>query len=75
MLTYPKVGLLKNGQVDQGVKFKVSQVDLDCQHKGELFLSQWAHDASGHQGRDATHRWACDEGVDLSMDTVSQIIP
>ncbi|XP_064495952.1 uncharacterized protein LOC135405192 [Pseudopipra pipra] len=47
-----------NKQADRAAQVKVSQVDLDWQHKGELFLARWAHDASGHQGRDATYRWA-----------------
>ncbi|RMC10423.1 hypothetical protein DUI87_13228 [Hirundo rustica rustica] len=47
-----------NEQVDKAAKEKVSQMDLDWQHKGEAFLAHWAHDASGHQGRDATYRWA-----------------
>lgn len=42
-------------QVYWAVKIKVSQVDLDWQHKGELFLAGWAHDASGRQGRDETY--------------------
>ncbi|RMC04445.1 hypothetical protein DUI87_18888 [Hirundo rustica rustica] len=61
-----------NEQVDKAAK--VSQVDLDWQHKGEVFLARWAHDASGHQGRDATYRWARDRGVDLTMDNISQVI-
>ncbi|GAB0207801.1 hypothetical protein GRJ2_003245800 [Grus japonensis] len=63
-----------NQQVDQAAKIEVAQVDLDWQHKGELFIARWAHDTSGHQGRDATYRWARDRGVDLSMDTISQVI-
>ncbi|RMC21824.1 hypothetical protein DUI87_02693 [Hirundo rustica rustica] len=63
-----------NEQVDKAAKVKVSQVDLDWQHKGEIFLARWAHDASGHQGRDATYRWARDRGVDLTMDNISQVI-
>ncbi|PKU43550.1 hypothetical protein llap_6154 [Limosa lapponica baueri] len=63
-----------NHQVDQAAKIKVSQVDLDWQCKSELFLAQWAHDTSGHQGRDATYRWAHDQGVDLTMDTIAQVI-
>ncbi|RMC20241.1 hypothetical protein DUI87_01087 [Hirundo rustica rustica] len=63
-----------NEQVDKAAKVKVSQVDLDWQHKGEVFLARWAHDASGHQGRDATYRWARDQGVDLTMDNISQVI-
>ncbi|KAK4827627.1 LOW QUALITY PROTEIN: hypothetical protein QYF61_019837 [Mycteria americana] len=49
-----------NQQVDQAAKTEVAQVDLDWQHKGELFVAWWAHDTSGHQGRDATYRWARD---------------
>ncbi|KAK4815664.1 hypothetical protein QYF61_005410 [Mycteria americana] len=60
-----------NQQVDQAAKIEVAQVDLDWQHKGELFIAQWAHDTSGHQ-RDATDRWARDRGVDLTMDTIAQ---
>ncbi|RMC15407.1 hypothetical protein DUI87_07598 [Hirundo rustica rustica] len=63
-----------NEQMDKAAKVKVSQVDLDWQHKGEVFLAHWAHDASGHQGRDATYRWARDRGVDLTMDNISQVI-
>ncbi|RMB93748.1 hypothetical protein DUI87_29820 [Hirundo rustica rustica] len=63
-----------NEQVDQAVKTAVSKMDLDWQHKGELFLARWAHDASGHQDRDATYKWARDRGVDLTMDSISQVI-
>ncbi|GAB0206566.1 hypothetical protein GRJ2_003122200 [Grus japonensis] len=63
-----------NQQVDQAAKIEVAQVDLDWQHKGELFIARWAHDTSGHRGRDATYRWAHDRGVDLSMDAISQVI-
>ncbi|RMB99664.1 hypothetical protein DUI87_23918 [Hirundo rustica rustica] len=63
-----------NKQVDQAAKTEVSKIDLDWQHKGELFRAQWAHDASGHQGRDATCKWAEDRGVDLTMDSISQVI-
>ncbi|GAB0199241.1 hypothetical protein GRJ2_002389500 [Grus japonensis] len=63
-----------NQQVDQAAKIEVAQVDLDWQRKGELFIARWAHDTSGHQGRDATYRWARDQGVDLSMDAISQVI-
>ncbi|RMC20644.1 hypothetical protein DUI87_01496 [Hirundo rustica rustica] len=63
-----------NEQVDQAAKTEVSKIDLDWQHKGELFLARWAHDASGHQGRDATYKWARDRGVDLTMDSISQVI-
>ncbi|GAB0207853.1 hypothetical protein GRJ2_003251000 [Grus japonensis] len=63
-----------NQQVDQAAKIEVAQVDLDWQCKGELFIARWAHDTSGHQGRDATYRWACDRGVDLTMEAISQVI-
>ncbi|KAK4826885.1 hypothetical protein QYF61_012073 [Mycteria americana] len=63
-----------NQQVDQAAKIEVGQVDLDWQHEGELFIAWWAHDTSGHQGRDATYRWAHDRGVDLTMDTIAQVI-
>ncbi|GAB0210357.1 hypothetical protein GRJ2_003501500 [Grus japonensis] len=60
--------------VDQAAKIEVAQVDLDWQRKGELFIARWAHDTSGHQGRDATYSWARDRGVDLTMDAISQVI-
>ncbi|RMC04419.1 hypothetical protein DUI87_18861 [Hirundo rustica rustica] len=63
-----------NEQVDQAAKIEVSKIDLDWQHKGELFLARWAHDASGRQGRGATYKWARDRGVDLTMDSISQVI-
>ncbi|TRZ16151.1 hypothetical protein HGM15179_010966 [Zosterops borbonicus] len=47
-----------NQQVDQAAKIGELKIDLDWEHKGELFLARWAHDASGHQGRDATCKWA-----------------
>ncbi|KAK4817080.1 hypothetical protein QYF61_027911 [Mycteria americana] len=47
-----------NQQVGQAAKTKVAQVDLDWQHKGKLLIAWWAHVSSGHQGRDATYRWA-----------------
>ncbi|RMC15997.1 hypothetical protein DUI87_08204 [Hirundo rustica rustica] len=61
-------------RVDRAVKIEVSKIDLDWEHKGELFLARWAHDASGHQGRDATYKWARDRGVDLTLDSISQVI-
>ncbi|RMC19765.1 hypothetical protein DUI87_03329 [Hirundo rustica rustica] len=63
-----------NEKVDQAAKIEVSKIDLDWQHKGELFLARWAHDASGHQARDATYKWARDRGVDLTIDSISQVI-
>ncbi|RMC21874.1 hypothetical protein DUI87_02745 [Hirundo rustica rustica] len=70
----PRATHQNNEQVDQAVKIEVSKIDLDWQHKGELFLARWAHDATGHQGRDATYKWAQDRGVDLTMDSISQVI-
>ncbi|KAM6374676.1 uncharacterized protein FN964_001135 [Alca torda] len=61
-----------NQQVDKAAK--IFQTDLDWEHKGELFLARWAHDTSGHQGRDATYKWARDRGVDLTMDAIAQVI-
>ncbi|KAK4832245.1 hypothetical protein QYF61_021170 [Mycteria americana] len=63
-----------NQQVDQAAETEVAQVDLDWQRKGELFIAWWAHDTSGHQGRDATYRWARDRGVRLTMDTIAQVV-
>ncbi|GAB0208542.1 hypothetical protein GRJ2_003319900 [Grus japonensis] len=63
-----------NQQVDQAAKIEVAQVNLDWQRKGELFIARWAHDTSGHQGRDATYRWTPDRRVGLTMDTISQVI-
>ena len=50
---------------DQAAKIEVAQIDLDWQNKSELFLAWWAHETLGHQGRDATCKWARDRGVDL----------
>ena len=61
-------------QADLASKIKVAEVDLNWQHKGEPSLAWWARDALGHQGRDATYRWACDQGVDLTMDIIAQVI-
>ena len=63
-----------NHQVDRAARIEVAQTDLDWQNKGELFLARWAHETSGHQGRDATYKWARDRGVDLTMDAIAQII-
>ncbi|GAB0203408.1 hypothetical protein GRJ2_002806400 [Grus japonensis] len=63
-----------NQQVDQAAKIEVTQIDLDWQHKGELFIARWAHDTLRHHGTDATYRWARDRGVDLTMDAISQVI-
>jgi len=61
-------------QADQAANIEVAQVDLDWQHKGELFVPLWVHDTSGRQGRDTTCRWARDREVDLTMDTIAQVI-
>ena len=52
----------------------MAQIDLDWQHKSELFLARLPHEALGHQGRDATYKWAKDRGVDLTMDAIAQVI-
>uniref|UniRef100_A0A8C9FQ94 RNase H type-1 domain-containing protein n=1 Tax=Pavo cristatus TaxID=9049 RepID=A0A8C9FQ94_PAVCR len=57
-----------NQQADQAARIEMAQVDLDRQHKGELFLAQYAHNTSGHLGRDVSCRWARDQGLDLTMD-------
>jgi len=49
-------------------------VDLDWERKSELFVARWAYETLGHLGRDATYRWACDSGVDLTMEAITQII-
>ena len=43
-----------NRQVDQAARIEVAQIDLDWQHKSELFLAQWAHETSGHQEMQVT---------------------
>lgn len=60
--------------MDQTAKTEVAQIDLDWQHKGELFPTWWVHDTKGHRGRDATYRWACDWDMGLTMDTIAQVI-
>ena len=62
-----------NEQVDKAAKIEVAQVDLDWERKGELFVARWAHETSGHLGRDATYRWARDRGVDLTMEAITQV--
>jgi len=63
-----------NHQVDRAASIEVAQIDLNWRNKGELFLAPWAHETSGHQGRDTTCKWARDRGVDLTMDAIAQII-
>ena len=53
-----------NHQVDWAARIEVAQIDLDWQNKSELFLARWARETSGHQGRDATYKWARDQGMD-----------
>ncbi|GAB0207842.1 hypothetical protein GRJ2_003249900 [Grus japonensis] len=60
-------------KVDKAAKIEVAQVDLDWERKGELFVARWAHETSGHLGRDATYRWAHDRGVDLTMEAITQV--
>ena len=61
-------------QVDQAARIEVAQINLDWQHKSELFLARWARETSGHQGRDATYKCTRDQGVDLTMDAIAQVI-
>lgn len=37
----------------------------------DFFSSRWAQNTSGHQSRDARYKWACDQGMDLAMDTIA----
>uniref|UniRef100_A0A8B9ZLB8 Uncharacterized protein n=1 Tax=Anas platyrhynchos TaxID=8839 RepID=A0A8B9ZLB8_ANAPL len=62
-----------NKEVDRALKIEVAQVDLDWERKGELFVARWAHETSGHLGRDATYRWARDRGVDLTIEAITQV--
>lgn len=57
-----------NQEVNQAARIKASQVDLDWQHEVKLFLGWWAHDTSGHQGRDAACTWAHGWEVKSTMD-------
>lgn len=51
------------------------EVALEREHKGELFVPLWAHDTSGHLGRDEAHKWAHHQEVDLATDdTIVQVI-
>ena len=52
-----------NEEVARALKIEVAQVDLHWGRKGELFVARWAHETSGHLGRDATSRWARDRGL------------
>ena len=59
MLICPKAVPLKNiktiEQVDKAAKIEVAQVDLDWEHKGELFVARWAHEILGHLGEMQLH--------------------
>lgn len=59
-------------QVDKAVKIEV--VQMDWERQGEPYVGQRAYGSLGHLGRDATYRWACDRGVDLTMEAVMQVI-
>ncbi|KAK4806985.1 LOW QUALITY PROTEIN: hypothetical protein QYF61_000314 [Mycteria americana] len=58
-----------NKQVDQAARI---ELDLDWEHKGELFIAQWAHETSEHLGRDATYRWAHDRGMHVTTEAITQ---
>ncbi|KAK4822913.1 hypothetical protein QYF61_023276, partial [Mycteria americana] len=68
-----RTSLPGNEQVDKAVKVEVAKVDLDWERKGELFVAQWAHKTLGHLGRDETYRWARDQGVELTMEAITQV--
>lgn len=57
-----------NELIDKAAKIGIAQLDLVWERKTELFIAQWAHETSGYLGRDVIHRWACDRGVDLTME-------
>lgn len=61
-----------NGQVAQAARIEMFQVDLDLEHMGELFISQWVYDTSGHLGREVKYKWACDQVVDLTIDGIAK---
>lgn len=63
-----------NQQGDRAAKIKVAEIDLHWQDEGELLMPHWAHDASGHRGRDATYEWTHSRGVDLTMHALAQVI-
>lgn len=46
----------KDEQLDKAAKMEIAQVDLDWEQKCELFTARWAHETSGHLGKDATYR-------------------
>lgn len=49
----------QNKEVDRALKTRVSGGSGQGDGKGELFVAQWAHEVSGHRGRDATSRSMC----------------
>lgn len=61
-------------QVDRAARIEMAKVYLDCKYKGDLFIAQWAHDASGHLKKDAMYRWTRDRGVDLTIEAIEQVI-
>lgn len=61
-------------QTDQAARTEITKVDLDWEYKGELFIAQWAHDTSGHLGRDEKYRWARGREVDLTIEAIEQVI-
>ena len=62
-----------NEQVDNVVRIEVAQMDLDWDHKGELFVAQWAHATSGHLGRGAMYRARGDPGMGLNTEAITQV--
>ena len=62
-----------NHQVDQAAKIEVAQIDLDWQHKGELFLACCARETRAVK-EEMQHKWARDQEVDLTMEAIAQVI-
>jgi len=62
-----------NEQVAKAVKIEVAPVELDWEHKSKLLVAGWTQKTSGHLRRAATYRWVCDQGVDLTMETNTQV--
>lgn len=76
---YLRAGLLKNTTTGEGWTQLPSLKCLRCIWTGNvrvnyLFLPQWAHGTSHQQERDATHWQAHDWGLELTMDSISQVI-
>ncbi|XP_053567042.1 uncharacterized protein LOC128656897 [Bombina bombina] len=61
---------LFNSIADEAAKVSTVEsedVDEEADNKG---VAQWAHQKSGHLGERATHRWALQRGIRLSMEVI-----